>query len=173
MPIFPGMETASSSQRNAFGQRTAAMISSLATPAQFEAAEKAYSLPSLMTSPADIDAIAPLVARSDPKATAAWIAQDMTLDVRSQLPSIAIPVLEIAPYDPQIDPMTSAKTATVQGKQAYYASLLHGVPSLEVQVIEPSRHFVMYDQPEALHETLLAFVTSVERAENRERPSGS
>jgi pimeloyl-ACP methyl ester carboxylesterase len=173
MPILPGMESASAPEREAFAQRTASMIRSLATPAQFEAAEKTYSLPFLMTSPADIDAVAPLAARSDPAASAAWMQADMTLDLRAQLASIAIPVLEIVPFDPKLDAKGPAHLTTAQAKQAYYTSLLRGVPSLTVQAIQPSRHFVMYDQPAALDETIARFVTSVERSENRERPSGS
>lgn len=173
MPIFPGMEAAVPAQRAAFAQRTASMMSALVTPAQFEAAEKTYSLPFLMTSSADINDVAPLTARSDAGAAAAWIQADMTLDLRGQLPSAAVPVLEIAPFDPQIDPRGSKNTATAQSKEAYYSSLLGGLPAVTVQVIQPSRHFVMYDQPEALHESLARFVKKVARPENREPSGGS
>src|SRR5581483_12190186 len=79
MPVFPGMETMTAAQRSAMGTRVSSMMSALSTPARFEAAEKTYSLPMLMSSPADIAAVAPLTARSDAAATAAWIAQDMAL----------------------------------------------------------------------------------------------
>jgi len=43
-------------------------------------------------------------------------------------------------------------------KRAYYASLLRGVPELEVVTIAPARHFVMLDQPDALVAALRKFL---------------
>jgi pimeloyl-ACP methyl ester carboxylesterase len=111
----------------------------------------------LVTSKADVDAIAHLSAKSSPQATAQWVQTDMLLDLREQLSQITIPLLEIAPFDPQFDPEGSAKTPSAQAKQAYYASLLSGVASARVTVVQPSRHFIMYDQPQQLHTVLTGF----------------
>jgi pimeloyl-ACP methyl ester carboxylesterase len=142
-------------------------MTTLKTPAQFETAERTYSLPFMMTASTDIDAVAPLTARSDPAATAAWMQQDLTLDLRPNLSAIRIPVLEVAPFDPKLDPNGPANISTATEKQAYYASLLQGAQTAKVQVIQPSRHFVMYDQPQALHAAIAAFI------ENREPAGGS
>jgi pimeloyl-ACP methyl ester carboxylesterase len=162
MPIFPGMQLVDATQRSAMAQRMASMMGAMKTPAQFEAAERTYSLPFMVSSPADVDAIAPLTARSDADATARWMQQDLTLDLRPNLSAIAIPVLELVPFDPKLDPNGPAKLASAAQKQAYYGSLLKGDPTAKVQVIEPSRHFIMYDQPDALHAAIVSFI------ENRE-----
>jgi pimeloyl-ACP methyl ester carboxylesterase len=149
MPVFPGMDALTPAQRSAFAQRTASMLASIATPAQFEATEE-NALKFMITSPSDVAAVAHLTARSDPKAAAQWIRADMTLDLRPQLHVITIPVLEIAPFDPTLDPFGPGRIASAQQKQAYYESLLSKDKTATVQVVQPSRHFIMVDQPQAL-----------------------
>lgn len=158
MPIFPGMESMQPAQRGGIAQQMGAMLSAIATPAAFEAAEKTYSLPYLLTSHSDIAAVAPLTARSDPKAVAQWMQEDMTLDLRPQLGAISVPVLEIAPFDPQFDPKAPAKIATAADKRAYYAALLGGDATARVRVVAPARHFIMYDRPKALDAVIAQFV---------------
>lgn len=99
-----------------------------------------------MSSAADIEVVAPLVAKSDPEAAGAWAAQDVRTDLRAQLGRIAVPLLEIEPG--------SALTA-------YYKSLLSGDATAQVVPIENSRHFVMYDQPQALHAAIARFLSEI------------
>lgn len=161
MPIFPGMERTPQAQRTAFAQRMSAILGSINNASDFEASEKAYSLPYMVTSKTDIDTIARLTARSDPKATARWMQSDLLLDLRPELTRVTVPFLEVAPFDAQLDGAGAAKMANAQAKQAYYASLLSGAPTVKVQVIEPSRHFIMYDQPDRLHAALSSFLQSL------------
>ncbi|HLI95266.1 MAG TPA: alpha/beta fold hydrolase, partial [Candidatus Baltobacteraceae bacterium] len=158
MPVFPGMDRVTPAQRAGIAARTASALASMSTPAQFEAAEKNYALVYMITSKDDIAAVAPLTARSDPKATARWMQDDMMLDTRPQLSAITIPVLEIAPFDPKLDPFGPGKISSAQQKQAYYESLLKGDATARVQVVQPSRHFIMYDQPQALDALLAQFL---------------
>ena len=157
MPVFPGMQLMTPAQRAAMGTQIAATMSG-ATHEQFQIAEKNYVLPQMMTSPSDVAQAAPLAARSDPKASGAWMLQDMTMDLRPQLNAIGIPVLEITPFDPSFDPKGPARTATAAQKQAYYASLLAGDSTAKVEVVPNSRHFIMYDQPRALHADIEQFI---------------
>ena len=157
LPVFPGMENLTDAQRRSAGERMAAMLGAATTHEQFEFAEKMYALPALMTSPDDIAAVAPLVARSDPKASGAWAAADVAADLRPALKNVTVPFLEIAPYE--ASPRSPVQTA--QAMQAYYASLIAGAPHAQVQVIEDSRHFVMYDQPQRLDAALSAFVKTL------------
>ena len=131
------------------------MMNSIASPAQFEAFEKTNGLPNYFTSAADVDAVAPLVVKSDPKAVGEWMSEDLNSDTRPGLKSITVPVLEIAPYDKSFE---AAFFATPAGKQAYYASLLAGDSSAKVATIEPSRHFIMYDRPQQLDAAIAAFL---------------
>ncbi len=155
LPIFPGSERETAAQRAQGAQRMSTMIASASTPQQFEAAEKAYSLPYMIRSKSDIDAVAPLTAKSDPKAVAAWMGQDLMLDLRPQLHELTVPLLEIAPYDPTLERSTFPSAGA---KIAYYRSLLAGAPAAQVQIVSDSRHFIMYDQPQALHAAIAAFL---------------
>lgn len=157
LPVFPGMEHLTDAQRRSAGERFAAMLGAASTREQFQFAEQTYALPALMTSPTDIAAVAPLVARSDPKASGAWAAADVAGDLRPALKNVTVPLLEIAPYE--ASPRSPIQSA--QAMQAYYASLIAGAPHAQVQVIENSRHFVMYDQPERLDAALAAFVKTL------------
>lgn len=137
MPVLPGTERLTGAQREAAGQRFAAM-----------SGDPAAALPMMITSPADVAAITPLARKSDPKAVGAWAAQDVALDLRGQLSRITVPVLEIEP-----------------GAQAkpYYESLLAGAKTAKVVSIENSRHFIMYDRPQALHAVIAQFVQDLPR----------
>jgi pimeloyl-ACP methyl ester carboxylesterase len=155
LPTFPGMDRMTADQKaQAVAQMTAAMASS-STPAQFAATEKNYVLPNLMTSPDDIAAVAPLTARSDPAATAAWMSEDLELDLRPQLTAVSTPLLVIAPYDAAFESRILPDAAA---KRGYYEALLANDPAANVQMIEPSRHFIMYDQPKKLHDAIASFV---------------
>lgn len=155
LPILPGEDRMTPAQRAAAAKRIVAMIGGPSTPAQFEAVERSYVLPRLITSPADIAAVAPLIARSDPHATAAWMAEDMTTDLRPNLDAVTVPLLEIAPYDPRIQ---STMFPNAKAVRSYYASLLAGDTTAQVETISPSRHFVMLDRPHALDAAITAFL---------------
>jgi len=155
MPIFPGMERMTADQRAQVGARMTATMTSATTPEEFAAMEKSYVLPYLMTSPADIAAVAPLAARSDIAATAAWTTEDVALDLRPQLTSVSAPFLEIAPFDATLEAKILPNAAA---KRSYYESLLANDSAANVQIIEPSRHFIMYDQPKKLHEAIATFL---------------
>jgi pimeloyl-ACP methyl ester carboxylesterase len=157
MPVFPGLENMAVAQRNAMGAQMAAMMAG-ATHDQFEAAEKTYVLPNLMMSAQDVAQAAALAARSDPKASGAWMQQDFSMDLRPELKSVSAPVLEVTSFDPNFDPKGPAHIATSVQKQAYYASLLAGDSTAKVEVVENSRHFIMYDQPQALHADIAQFI---------------
>lgn len=152
LPIFPGMDFMSEAQRNTMAAQTAAMMA--ATPqAQFAESQK-RTLPYLVTSPKDVDAIANAAAKTDPLVAAEWAKEDLLADFRPQLKNAAVPILEIAPFDPKLDPFGPAKFADAAAKQRYYESLFAGAPQAKVHVIQPSRHFIMYDQPAALDAAL-------------------
>lgn len=157
LPVFPGLENMTDAQRSEAGARFAAMLGSATTREQFAFSEKTYALPALMSAAADIDAVAPLVARSDPKASGSWAAADVSSDFRAGLKNAALPLLEIAPYE-------ASPRSPIQNPdalKAYYASLIAGAPNAQVQVIENSRHFVMYDQPQRFDAALSAFLKTV------------
>lgn len=155
LPMFPGMDRMTPDQRAQAAAQMAGSMASITTPAEFEAAEKNYVLPTLITSAADIAAVAPLTARSDPAASSAWMTEDIGLDLRKDLTKVTAPLLVIAPYDNAFEGKVLPDAAS---KKSYYESLLANDPAANVQMIEPSRHFVMYDQPQKLHDAIAAFL---------------
>jgi len=155
LPTFPGMDRMTADQRAQAGSQMTAAMASITTPAQFEASEKSYILPNLITSPDDVAAVAPLTARSDPAATAAWTLEDLNLDLRKGLTSVTAPLLVIAPYDAVLEGKVLPDALS---KRGYYETLLANDPAANVQMIESSRHFIMYDQPQKLHDAIAAFL---------------
>jgi len=105
-----------------------------------------------ITSKADIDAIEPLVARSDPDAIIGWLGAALSLDLTPGLSKIIAPFTVIIPFDPVIDPYQGF--ASQEKKRAAYVSWAAHALHPEVILIEPARHFVMFDQPEEFERAL-------------------
>ena len=95
--------------------------------------------------PATADRLAERSSRSDTGAVADFAAQLIELDLRPRLVDIKVPVVEISPFNA---PDFAAMGINEDGKTGYYRMLLTGVQQLDVVSVSPSRHFVMFDQPE-------------------------
>lgn len=158
LPILPGVNFMSVQQRAQTAAQMQAQISK-ETQAQFAAYERTKSIPDMVTSHTDSDAIAALSGRSDPAATGRWLAEDMTLDLRPQLPKANVPILLIAPFDVSVD--GQYRMTKPDDKRAYYQSLVAGAPNLQIDMIDHSRHFAMYDQPQAVTDDIAAFLAKV------------
>lgn len=98
-----------------------------------------------ITSKADVDAVEPLAARSDPRAIVAWMRAALTLNLTPDLQNIRAPLTVIIPFDPGIDPYQGFQSE--EAKLAAYVHWVAKVPNAKVILITPSRHFVMFDQP--------------------------
>jgi pimeloyl-ACP methyl ester carboxylesterase len=158
LPVFPMLANATPEQRQAAGARMAATYAAL-DPAQELAGEKAYMGAVGTNQPGLVDSTAALEAKSDPKAIAAWAKEDLETDLRPGLSKIAIPFVEIMPYNPA-DAKPPANYTQAQ-TQAFYESLIAGAPQGKVVAIAPARHFAMLDQPEAFYAALTQFLASL------------
>lgn len=156
LPIFPGMDAMTPAQRQVEADKIAAEVAN-ATPAQFR--KQAFSF---MQPPCTIDAamdarFLPLIARSDQATVAEFLKQGVPSDFRPGLKGITVPLLEISPYyapDFTEPPMK----LTEAEKTAYYHRMLVGTPDAQVLSISPSRHCVMFDQPEKLDRAIEDFL---------------
>lgn len=153
LPVFPTAAGMTPEQR-----ATAAKTLSASVAAESQADFAAYEV-RYMQQVGTLDAqLAPqlgeLAARSDRGAVAAWIAEDLTTDLRPQLGHITIPFVEMMPYASP-SPYTQAQT------QAFYESLVAGAPHVRVVPIAPSRHFAMLDQPAAFNAEITRFLDAV------------
>ncbi|HEU5434847.1 MAG TPA: alpha/beta hydrolase [Telluria sp.] len=157
LPVMPGTENAPLAMR---AQMAAGIKSRLdaADPGQFPAQQQQYMRGIGVLDTARADELAKLSSRSDPQAVNAIMAEVMAQDLRADLPKIAVPVLLVAPFF-EADAVTRGITQPMA--KEYYTSLMQGTPKLTVVSIAPSRHFVMFDQPELLAETLSGFIKTL------------
>lgn len=159
LPIFPGMERASAEQRKAMAARMQQQMSAV-TPEQFQAQALAYMQKIGVIGPTLAARYAPMNARSDIRASAQYMAEDLAFDGRAGLKNAHVPILEISPYyapDFGQPPIVMSEAQ----KTAYYQSLLAGAPDATVVSISPSRHYAMLDQPVKFQQLLDGFLARV------------
>lgn len=154
LPVMPGSEQTPPAMR---GQMAAAIKARMsgADPTQFAARQQQYMRGIGVTDLAAADELAKLSARSDPQAVVDIMADVLQQDLRAGLPGIGVPVLLVAPY---FEPDAVQRGLSEAMVKDYYGSLMAGTPRLTVVSIAPSRHFVMFDQPEALADALTSFI---------------
>ncbi len=166
MPIFPGTERMDATQRQAAAARMGAQMAQ-ATPEQFKAQQVGYMHGMGVLDAAAADRYGALQARSDPAATAQYMVEDFSLDLRPSLPKISVPLLEISPYNAPDFAAAAARSGqpliSEQQKTDYYRQLLAGTPHLTVTSISPSRHFVMLDQPQRFLQVVDDFLSTLDQ----------
>jgi pimeloyl-ACP methyl ester carboxylesterase len=146
LPVFPPVSQMSDAQRAAAATQFSGSIRTQ-TPAAYAAAEQTYMATIGVIDPALAAQTAALQAKSDQQTVAAWAQLDVGSDLRPQLGTITVPLVEITGY-------TAAEPYSQDQKQAFYSMLLVGTPKAEVIVIPGARHFVMLDQPEHFNAVL-------------------
>lgn len=159
LPVLPGTEEWDVVQR----ARTSGAIAGrflAATPSQFAAQQQEYMRGTGVVDMARADELAKLTARSDPRAVTGYMAEAMSVDLRSALPAISAPVLLLSPYF-HLD--AEQMRMTEEAKTAYYRALMGGTPNLKVQSVAPARHFAMFDQPQAVNDAIAGFLKTLER----------
>jgi pimeloyl-ACP methyl ester carboxylesterase len=160
LPVFPTLARLSEKARQAIADDIAKqMIAS--TEAETLAGHKAFMSATGTNRQELVEPAAALVARSDPKAVAAWMHELMVGDLRPQLARVTMPMLEIMPYQPPA--AGGAPGFTQEQTLAFYKTLIAGAPKATVVAIAPSRHFMMLDQPEAFYEAIEKFFAAVPR----------
>lgn len=159
LPVFAGMDKLTPATRAAIASTAGDRIGG-ATTAQFEQGEKAQL--GYMTKPENLATAAGFSQGADIKATATYMTEMMSADLRPGLPRVTVPLLEIGPFDAGVDPKNPyVPMATLAQKQAYYQSLFPGASTARVVMIDDSRHFVMLDQPEKLFSAIDAFLAAL------------
>lgn len=145
LPIFPTTELMPAEQRLQIAADTLKRMAGVSKQ-QF-ASQQVQFMKNALLNETKAGEVATKTSRSDAGATAAYMSEDLALDLRPGLTSIKVPVLEISPFNAP-DLLNSPMRVDEQGKTAYYTRLLAGTAKLQVISISPARHFVMYDQPE-------------------------
>lgn len=160
-PIMPGMEQPDAAQR----RQLRAVLEQIGPATALEDMRRTVIDPALAAR------YAPLVARSDPAAVRAYLAEGLDADLRPLMRHANVPILEIAAYyrpDFERDAaMTKQPIMSEADNVAYHQSLLADAPNARVISISPARHFVMLDQPEKFRLALRAFLQALPAAAAR------
>ncbi len=90
---------------------------------------------------------------SDPRVSAQALYDDMTTDMRKELPNIKAPIGLLYAQDDS--------AMTVEAAQQAFVPQYAGTPVFEARMISGSRHFIMLDQPEAFVSALEGFLTTL------------
>jgi pimeloyl-ACP methyl ester carboxylesterase len=115
-----------------------------------------HMLQYVITSKSAVDSVQAIAARSDPGAVVDWMSEALLLDLTPGLAQVTVPLVEIVPFDPNIDPHQGF--ASLSAKRARYATFLSHAPHGSLTMIDHSRHFVMIDQPGAFDRALYAAI---------------
>lgn len=105
----------------------------------------------MVTAPADVDRVVGWSGASDAKVSGQALADDITLDLRPGLAAVRAPVTLVYPFDPKM----GVPQAQWDG---LYAAQFAPLAAARLVKVEPSRHFVMYDQPAKFDAALDAFL---------------
>ena len=157
LPVFPGTETMPAEQRPAMVASIKSSMTGL-DQQQFASQRLQYMRDIGVIDPAMAERLAKLSSRSDPAATAEYMAETLMIDLRPKLARISVPVLLMSPYNAADG---AARKLSEADKTAYYQSLMTGTPRVEVVSISPARHFAMFDQPQLVGETIAGFLKSL------------
>ncbi|HEU4375921.1 MAG TPA: alpha/beta hydrolase [Telluria sp.] len=157
LPVMPGSENMPPAQRAAIAASVKARMAG-GTREQFEMGQQQYMRAVGVVDMGRADELAKLSARSDQAAMGEAAAALFATDMRPGLADIKVPVLLIAPY---FEPDASQRGLTREMAATYYTSLMAGTPKLQVVSIAPSRHFVMFDQPDMLADAVGAWLKSL------------
>ncbi len=157
LPVFPGTEGMPAAMRPQAAERMRAQMAG-ADPASFQKQQVAYMRTVGVLDIGMADKLGQLQARTDQGAFARAAADDFALDLRAGLPKISAPVLVVSPF---YEADGAQMKMTESDKAEYYKSLVAGIPKVDVVSIAPSRHFVQFDQPEQLADTINNFLSKL------------
>jgi pimeloyl-ACP methyl ester carboxylesterase len=157
LPVMPGTEETPPGVRPQLAAQMKARMAGVDAPT-FARQQQQYMQTIGVLDMSKGDALAELTGRSNPAAVASAAADDIALDLRPGLSHITAPVLVVAPF---FEADGAQYGMTESSKAEYYKSLMDGTPKLEVVTISPSRHFVMFDQPQKLVDTIRSFLSKL------------
>ncbi|MEP6618906.1 MAG: alpha/beta hydrolase [bacterium] len=125
-----------------------------ATPAQL-AVQSGPAFRGLMRDTSHLAQAIDWSAHSDPATVGNAVADMMVTDLRSAVASIRSAVLLVAAGG------AAATTPEVDAVRAAYEAQVATIPSHTVVVAQGARHFIMFDAPEFLYQTIDTFLASV------------
>ncbi|MGN6423179.1 MAG: alpha/beta fold hydrolase [Asticcacaulis sp.] len=116
----------------------------IALPADAFKAQQQATLARMTTSDAHRDLIVQWSLDSDRRVLAQAFYEDLTTDLRPDLPGMTLPIAVIYPVDVTVGQVPVATAA-------FYKAVYAGAPKVAFTQIDACRHFMMLDQPDAFY----------------------
>jgi len=149
-PVFSPLAEADAGGRAAAAKKLAQELAVGKNPAEFHAALLNF-LTARMNDPVQAAQAADLAARSDPEATAEYIIEMLSADLRPELSKLTMPVLALVAEN-------SYKRGLPEPEiRAFYARVLSNAPQGSIALIRNARHFAMVDQPDVVAAAIEGF----------------
>lgn len=101
--------------------------------------------------PASVAQVGAWAAKADPRVTAEALYEDLTTDLRGDLPAIRTPITLVHPWN-------ARQELDRDEADAFYRRQFAGAPNVRFVEISDSGHFVMLDQPKGFATALTAFL---------------
>ena len=154
LPLFPPSQPGTSAaERATYVTRIESFMNAPMTDAQYAASTK-QAVDALVTSPNDAATILQHQMHGERATINGAAIEMMREDLGPNLGAITAPLLVVAPVDP-------ARSAS--STRDYYAAAYTGAKTLSVVTVGPSRHFMMYDQPEQTASAIATFLSAHNR----------
>ncbi|MBR7801425.1 alpha/beta fold hydrolase [Undibacterium fentianense] len=154
LPVFPGTQNLTPEQRKTMAEASRQQMAN-ADAQTYATQQLRYMQATGVVNPQLAEQIAARSAKSDPVATADYMAELLMMDTRPDLPKIQVPVTVVSPYHA---PDFARANMSEESKTQYYMGLVQGIPKLKLVSISDARHFVMLDQPKKFHDALMTFL---------------
>lgn len=154
-PVFPALAGATAEERAGTAQRLAAQFSAGAgDPVRFRETLRGF-LAARMNDSRQAERFAERAARSDPAATAAYVVEMLSADLRPELARLDAPLLALAATDSYLAGRSEEEIS------AFYANLLAKAPKASVLLLREARHFVAVDRPDVVAAAIESFAAGL------------
>ncbi|TDX64940.1 pimeloyl-ACP methyl ester carboxylesterase [Methylosinus sp. sav-2] len=154
-PVFPALAGATAEERAGTAQRLAAQFAvGAGDPARFRETLRGF-LAARMNDSRQAERFAERAARSDPAATAAYVIEMLSADLRPELTRLDAPLLALAATDSYLAGRSEEEIS------AFYANLLAKAPKASVLLLREARHFVAVDRPDVVAAAIDSFAAGL------------
>lgn len=154
-PVFPALAAATAEERAATAHRLAAQFAAGAgDPVRFRETLRGF-LATRMNDSRQAERFTERAARSDPAATAAYVVEMLSADLRPKLARLDAPLLALAATDSYLAGRSEEEIL------AFYGDLLAEAPKFSVLLLREARHFVAVDRPDVVAVAIESFVVGL------------
>jgi len=156
-PVFPPLADKDAEGRRGGALRLAQQFRVGPDIEKFRALMRTF-LAARMNDPELATRLADRAARSDPSATAQYVMEMLSADLRPELGRLKTPLLVLAAINSYKMGLTEAEI------RRFYASLLAIAPHVSIMLIRNARHFAAEDQPEVVGAAIEGFLAGLDLA---------